>query len=497
MRNAILTLALFAVSSIAAPAPYPVIINSRAQTAPPLTVYRAAESLFRVSFVDGDKASDITGATAFMSFATNATAAVVSTASVSVVAGMTGIVDCVFSPAAVNVAAGRYMYEVGVTPTGGTARIYRQGVFTVVASPYAGSAAAVTWATNMTWGTINWTGLPDWLLVSETAGWETGSHAGFVTNSADFYPVSNPSNYITIADVPAQTAYWPPDATASSWFTFVTNSGAITITDYNIEGGAAVIIPDYINGLPVTGIGNNAFRGRGVTSIGGAGNVVTVGDSAFDSCYSLASVSLPQVQTVRSYAFVDCTSLASVSLPQAQTIGNNAFYYCGVLTSVYFDSDAPTIGAYIFDGITPNQVTNYVTNPQATGWGATLGGSMPVVRLPLPADALTLGGVTHTNWPSADVSGLATTQSVAAVAGDLDVAQIDINNHTSNGTIGSDGHASSAEKANWNGKLSASGGTASNLTVRGWIAMPQSAPTNLVLRLVCSNEHIIVQEVYP
>jgi hypothetical protein len=404
MRNAILTLALFAVSAIAAPAPYPVTINSRAQTAPPLTVYRAAESLFRVSFVDGDTASDITGATAFMSFATNATAAVVSTASVSVVAGMTGVVDCVFSPAAVNVAAGRYMYEVGVTPIGGTARIYRQGVFTVVASPYAGSAAAVTWATNMTWGTINWTGLPNWLLVSETAGWETGSHAGLATTG---------DVAAAIAAIPAADAFWPHNATASSWFTFTTNSGAVTITGYNIAGGTDVVIPDYINGWPVTTIGANAFWESGVTSIGGAGNVVTVGESAFGSCHSLASAPLPQVQTVvdfafsyctslvsvllpqartvGDFAFVDCTSLSSVQLPQAQTVGGYAFDNCTSLASLYFDNDAPTIGADIFTGITPNQVTNYVTNPQATGWGDRLY-EMPVVRLPLYADAVYQAG---------------------------------------------------------------------------------------------------------
>ena len=46
-------------------------------------------------------------------------------------------------------------------------------------------------------------------------------------------------------------------------------------------------------------------------------------------------------------------------------------------------------------------------------------------------------------------------------------------------------------------KLDKDNGTASNLTVNGFIALPQTAPTNLVLRLVCSNEHIYVEEVYP
>ncbi len=39
------------------------------------------------------------------------------------------------------------------------------------------------------------------------------------------------------------------------------------------------------------------------------------------------------------------------------------------------------------------------------------------------------------------------------------------------------------------------GGTATNLTLFGWVAMPQSQPTNLFLRLTASNEFILVEEV--
>ncbi len=287
-----------------------------------------------------------------------------------------------------------------------------------------------------------------------------GSGVNLTLGKGDFWPYStnvlrgnwlfnnnriltNETDEAALAALAAYAAYWPPNATASSWFTFTTNNGAITITGYNIAGGTDVVIPDYINGLPVTEIGANAFMESGVTSIRGAGNVVTVGnyafyycsslasvtlpqaqtvgdyafnycqsltsaslpqvqtvgDGAFYYCSSLTSVSVPQVQTVGDYAFADCDSLASVSLPQVQTVGYIAFYYCTSLTSVYFDNDAPTIGDLVFGEINPNQVTIYVTNPQATGWGATFGG-MPVVRLPLYADAITLNGDTITEWPS-------------------------------------------------------------------------------------------------
>src|SRR6476469_1324131 len=42
-------------------------------------------------------------------------------------------------------------------------------------------------------------------------------------------------------------------------FTFATNNGTITITAYTGFGGA-VTIPETIDGLPVTGIGDSAFN---------------------------------------------------------------------------------------------------------------------------------------------------------------------------------------------------------------------------------------------
>ena len=165
----------------------------------------------------------------------------------------------------------------------------------------------------------------------------------------------------------------------ASWFTITTNANEITITGYDIGGGTDVVIPDYINGLPVTKIGENAFNGSSVTSIKGAGNVVTVEDDAFASCGSLASVYLPQAHTVEGYAFVDCGSGLCLTHPHWQhtigivkshcgshlnfvavhTVGNRAFSGCNALTSVYFDNDAPLIGVDIFNYIPANQVTNY------------------------------------------------------------------------------------------------------------------------------------------
>lgn len=175
--------------------------------------------------------------------------------------------------------------------------------------------------------------------------------------------------------------YGSPDIveSPSEWFTF---DGAGTITWYSFEAGREnAVIPWEIGGVPVTAIGGSAFEFRDITSLIAPKTVMAIGD----------------------YAFSYCGSLTSVSLPQATSIGGYAFYDCASLTSVYMGRNAPAEAEGVFADITPPP-TVYVTDPQATGWGAEWNGA-PVVRPPLygsnvTAQAYTLNGDTITEWPS-------------------------------------------------------------------------------------------------
>src|SRR5579872_4557876 len=71
---------------------------------------------------------------------------------------------------------------------------------------------------------------------------------------------------------------------ARAQFDYITNNGTITITGYTGPGGN-VILPGSINGLQVTGIGNDAFNVYpGLTGITIPASVTSIGQGAFNNC---------------------------------------------------------------------------------------------------------------------------------------------------------------------------------------------------------------------
>jgi hypothetical protein len=174
------------VSAQNSPAPYPLTINSRAQTAPPVLVYKANQSQFRVSFKDGSTASAVTSNDVpFFNWFTNSTATSVSTSSWSLVGGTsTGQVDFTFTPSSVNYNAGRYGYEAGIKTQSGMIRTYRQGVFTIQDSPFGAGASPVSWSSNINWNIYTFTGLDGAPMLVGTNLLASTNASGQVTVSA-------------------------------------------------------------------------------------------------------------------------------------------------------------------------------------------------------------------------------------------------------------------------------------------------------------------------
>ena len=127
----------------------------------------------------------------------------------------------------------------------------------------------------------------------------------------------------------------------------------LSITGYN---GSATNpeIPSAINGVSVTEIGESAFENcTSLTSVTIPDSVTSIGFCAFYNCKSLTSVTIPDsVTSISESAFEDCKSLTSATIPYSVTsIGDYAYHGC-YFTSENFvnnsnveldDSSKPTI----------------------------------------------------------------------------------------------------------------------------------------------------------
>lgn len=131
---------------------------------------------------------------------------------------------------------------------------------------------------------------------------------------------------------------------------FIFNVESQEITDYKIEGGLDVIIPDMINGKNVLGIAEGAFSDMGITSVTIPDSVKDIGTNAFMQNPSLKRIVLPKdLVKISEFAFFQC-GLENVDFSKANNltvIDNNAFAR-NKLTSVVFPKSLRTIGNKAF-----------------------------------------------------------------------------------------------------------------------------------------------------
>lgn len=100
-----------------------------------------------------------------------------------------------------------------------------------------------------------------------------------------------------------------------------------------------VEIPEKINKLPVTTIGEKAFyNATNIEKITVPESIETIGQYAFYNCSSLTEVNLPNtLKTIDGYAFHDCISLEEIILPDSLTsIGKQAFRNCAEMKKIVF-----------------------------------------------------------------------------------------------------------------------------------------------------------------
>lgn len=118
---------------------------------------------------------------------------------------------------------------------------------------------------------------------SASTAWTSGTFSGTVPAYTPTYPWTS-----IIASLDA--AAWQNPAAATNW-TWTSDGTQITLTGYT--GPNAVVVPDMLDGLPVTTLGAALFNLGDITSISGGRFVTTIGAGAFNECSSLVLVTLP------------------------------------------------------------------------------------------------------------------------------------------------------------------------------------------------------------
>jgi hypothetical protein len=201
--------------------------------------------------------------------------------------------------------------------------------------------------------------------------------------------------------------FWLSATVQAQDFQYSIDNGQVTITGYSGSGGE-VAIPETIEDLPVTSIGDYAFTYSSLTSAAIPGSVTMIGNQAFSDCASLDSITVDPVNqafssldgvlfdknrgvliqfpggksgsytmpdsvvTIGTYAFLDCYNLTDVIIPESVTtlaesafngcsgltgisipdsvitIGTNAFLYCTGLTNIIIPNSVTTIGESVF-----------------------------------------------------------------------------------------------------------------------------------------------------
>lgn len=137
--------------------------------------------------------------------------------------------------------------------------------------------------------------------------------------------------------------------------------------------GADVVIPDTVEGLPVTMI--RSLKSEGLESVVIPDSVITIAEGAFANNKNLVSVTFGKnVQFINQEAFSGCEALKSVKLPDNALLemGVWAFNECTALEEVDLGKGLASIGARAFRNCSALKKVNF-GNVEQIGKGAFSG----------------------------------------------------------------------------------------------------------------------------
>ena len=183
----------------------------------------------------------------------------------------------------------------------------------------------------------------------------------------------------------------PEQHTCEDFVYVIMDDGTAEIVGWLGDGREdRLMIPDELDGYPVTGIGDGAFYGRDdLSGIRDCGNITRIGNEAFRDCINLQTV-MPAANLI--------------------SIGDRAFCGCAALASFYFSETVSAIGAEAFSGCPAFGMRRSVNLPDSvTGIGdnAFAGCHIVVVTNPdsYAAQYCEANGIMHTDWQGVSSRG--------------------------------------------------------------------------------------------
>lgn len=125
-----------------------------------------------------------------------------------------------------------------------------------------------------------------------------------------------------------------------------------TLTSYS-GGDAQIFVSGTNNGLPVTKIGTNAFKGNtSLKIVMISDSILEIGNNAFEDCTSLVHFyTSDKLVSIGDAAFQNCSALTAMTIPDTVTrVGSYAFDGCASLGSVNIPYGLASVADYVFSG---------------------------------------------------------------------------------------------------------------------------------------------------
>jgi len=136
-------------------------------------------------------------------------------------------------------------------------------------------------------------------------------------------------------------------------------------------------------------ISNTYENGEGIITFDGV--VTSIGESAFDGCSSLTSITIPHsVTSIGNYTFYYCSSLTSITIPESVTSIGSAFCGCSSLTSITIPYGVPTIEDNVFFGC--SSLTSITIPESVTSIGIwSFSGCSSLTSITIPNSVMSIG----------------------------------------------------------------------------------------------------------